>query len=337
MSDERASEGVAVDGGAGSDLWSRRFVADLIRNRYNARIYFSAPYLSELFADGFAARIVRPDAIAIGDVSPPLRIVHAAKEYFIPGTADDLVAYTSSVVACVPTLLGTVLADAPEDYGPPSFRQMQEGSCGRPGFMRAQWRRLDARTRRHLDTNRPVVVADIREFGRSVDTGLIVRKLAESGADRHALAHLHRFYSAWNACGAAGLPLTGCVSIMSKVVLADADAALRRGNVDFARIQDDYRLFADDDDDAARAVEALQGAIGGVGLSLNPVKTTILRPGGTSEAWRTFHAVRRLFRLGVARPLLGDLLRWRISRPLATRGLGWLGASQCEPFDRRSP
>lgn len=336
MSERFSSRGVGGPPGIDSDQRDRRFVADLILDRFNTRMFFSAPYAGELHADGFAARIEPPARIPQGDVSPPLRIVHAGKEYFIPGSADDLVAYTSSVVACLPAILASLVPDAPEDCGPPSYRQMEERRCGSPAFVRSQWRRLDGRTQAHLATKRPVAVADVREFGRSVDTALVLDKLDMAGADPHALAHLRRLYSAWDAYGATGLPLTGCVSIMSKLVLAEADVELRRRNIDFTRIQDDYRIFAEDEDDASRAVEALREALRGLGLSLNPSKTEVLRPGAKSAATRRGLALQRLLRMGVVRPLLGDLLRWRLSRPLAIRALRVLYASQCTPFDRLS-
>jgi hypothetical protein len=303
--------------------WSTDAVADWMLNVSHLRLVTSAPYLRELFSPGFLDQLSAPSYTQPRAVAAPLRVRHGGGDYFIPGTARDLLEHTSCAVACIPAVL-RVVADA-GDLSPPSHSELVACRSGSPNAMRRAWSTLHKRVRRELlDRGSTIVVADIRNFGPSIDMPRLLEGLLRAKADQHAIGHLRQMHEAWDCYGCPGLPLTGAVPLLSKFWLSAVDERLRRAGIRFVRIQDDFRLFAVGSAEAQGALAVLVGAVEDLGMHLNCAKTRIVPPGAVGYRSLRRNDSSRFLREGILRPLLGESLRWKLLRTPAIHLLGIL-------------
>jgi hypothetical protein len=310
-----------------------RFVKDLLISTPNVRLYSIAPYLHELYED---SPPMPPAAWGDAPVAAPFKIIHGGNPYFIPGSARDLRLYLTCVAACIPAMLNASCVESPEDLGPPSFAALAAGCTGGHRAMRQAWHRMNAFTERRLSASDcKVLTVDIEHFGASIDANRLLQSLRQCGADPAALRHLARLHQSWQSHGCPGLPLTGAVSILCKLVLSELNHELRGRGFDFVHIQDDYRIFCDSQAQTAAAHEVVKQVTTRMGLTLNASKTRMLSPGKPSRKWLQQQNTRRLFREGLLRPFLGESLRFRLLRPIAIVLLRFLYRDQCTPCPSR--
>jgi hypothetical protein len=311
------------------DLWMARLFMDLLLSTPNVRLYSIAPYLPELYT---TSPPLPPAAWMDEPVAAPFRILHGGNLYFLPGSAQDLRLYLTCVAASIPSMLNVPGVESPEDLAPPAFAALAAGSTGGHRAMRQAWQRLNAIVERRLSASDcTVLTVDIEDFGGSIDTHRLLQSLRQCGADPAALRHLARFHESWQSHGCPGLPLTGAVSILSKLVLSELDQELRVRGFDFVHIQDDYRIFCDSRAQAVTALEVVTRVTTRMGLTLNASKTRLLSPGKASRKWLQQQNSGRLFREGLLRPLLGESLRFRLLRPISIPLLRFLYSDQCTP------
>ena len=241
-----------------------------------------------------------PAALWMLRVTAPWKIIHGGSPYFIPGSARDLRLYLTCVAACIPAMLNSPSIESPEDLGPPSFTALAAGCTGGHRAMRQAWHLMNTITERRLSASDfTVLTVDIERFGDSIDTDRLLQSLRQCGADAAALRHLARLHEGWLSHGCPGLPLTGAVSILCKLVLAELNQELRGQGFDFLHIQDDYRIFCDSQAQTAAAHELVTRVTTRMGLTLNASKTRMLSPGKPSRKWLLQQNTRQIGRAHV--------------------------------------
>jgi len=302
--------------------WAIGFVRRMLLNSASVRMYSAAPYLAELYRPDLSERIRHPADVGDRSCAPPLALLLGGKTYFMPGSAEDLILYVSSVVACAAAIARSLPADAEEDHGPPARESLRRGEGGSQAELRAAWKKLNTETHRRLVRDRLwVVCSDIHDCIGTVNPDRLHGLLEEAGAEAAALAHLARMQGVWQQAGCRGLPLTGGFLLLIKLYLAEVDARLRREGIAFIRLQDDFRLFCRSRDEALCATEVLTQALAACGMRINEGKQRLLAPGPRAAGLLRGQTLNRLFQHGVGQPLLCEMLQTPLLRPV---GLGLL-------------
>ena len=315
--------------------WATGFVRRVLLKSASVRLYSAAPYLAELYRPDLSERIRHPAEVGDRSCASPLALLLGGKTYFIPGSAEDLILYVSSVVACAAAIARALPAEAEEDYGPPTRNALLRGEAGRQAELRAAWGRMNTETDRRLVRDRLwVVCSDIHDCIGTVNPDRLHRLLEEAGADRAALAHLARMQGAWRQAGCRGLPLTGGFLLLIKLYLAEVDARLRREGVAFVRLQDDFRLFCRSRDEALFATDVLAQALAACGIRVNEAKHVLLEPGPRAAGLLRGQTLKRVFQHGVGQPLLGEMLQTPLLRPMALGLLRQMYGHRCWEMPR---
>ena len=188
--------------------WATGFVRRVLLNSASVRLYSAAPYLAELYRPDLSERIRHPAEVGDRSCASPLALLLGGKTYFIPGSAEDLILYVSSVVACAAAIARALPAEAEEDYGPPTRNALLRGEAGRQAELRAAWGRMNTETDRRLVRDRLwVVCSDIHDCIGTVNPDRLHGLLEEVGADRAALVHHARMQGIWSKAGCRGQTL----------------------------------------------------------------------------------------------------------------------------------
>src|SRR6267143_1184450 len=178
------SDGAAINRAA----WSARFVEEAALHPTVVRMYACAPYLPELYRRDLQGRITHPANAPRREFARPLVLPLHGHNYYIPGSADDLLLYTSCVAACCEALVLAWRPDADDfDMGPPLASELSDGSFGRHRTMQAYWARMRRRETRFLSEGfSHVVYADIARCIENVDPQRLTDLLTDAGANPDA-------------------------------------------------------------------------------------------------------------------------------------------------------
>lgn len=306
-----------------SAAWNPAQVAKVLRHPIHVRLYSAAPYLADLYRSDLEWRIQHPSQFGSTAFSRPLLIRKFRKNYFIPGSSQDLIYHASCVAAFHEQVPGCLPEDQDVfDYCPPLRSEMRQNLCGDFSVMLAYWRRLNAETSRRLQQDfTHVLHADISDCFASVDTEVLDDLLSELGGNCDVLRGFQAIHQHWAQADCQGLPLTGSSHLLLKIYLKKVDAQLKAAGVPFIRLQDDFRLFGRSKRELASHREELQKALLSRGMRLNTTKTRMVsrgpRPSGASPfSWAD---LRRTFSHGILCPLLSDGLSFRLFRPVSLR------------------
>ena len=162
-----------------------------------------------------------------------------------------------------------------------------------------------------------IVAADVASCIATIDLDRLHKLLQESGADHAAVHHLWKMHLFWCRTGCHGLPLTGSFRLLIKLYLAKVDDRLRREGIIFVRIQDDFRLFCRNKDEAKQACHVLEEALATCKMRINHKKTVLLQAGRLMSWSLHRQELVRLFSGGVGVPVLTEMLQLDALRPIA--------------------
>ncbi len=278
------------------------------------------PYFPELFDDGLIKRVKHPAEIDFDParVARPWPIEAVGKRYFVSGSADDLIHYTSCVIACCPENARAWSHSGPSsDRGPPSWDALALGRVGERPW-KQYWNEFHRRSGRIASSGYPWVLnADIEYCAATVDGAVLADLLAEMGSDPSAVRIFAATHRAWHQFGFPGLPVTGTFSLLTRAYLLEVEQCLRSRGIIFLKTIDDFRLFCKSPDEYESLLLGLRDCLAVRGMRLNESKNRFQQFGGphaTSRRWRLI--LKGKVRYGLVRPLLVRLSRLRMLRPI---------------------
>jgi hypothetical protein len=186
--------------------------------------------------------------------------------------------------------LALCVAPAVERVRPPvsaecvfSYRHGLDLETGRVFDTSVSWVAFVERTRRLCETHAFCVIADITEFYHRVTVQRVADALSSLEVDG---AIRERLVAVLGLLGVEehGLPVGGPASrILAELVLAEVDRAFTEGGLRYCRFVDDFRIFADSEEDARRFLLKAAGVLHGVGLSFQKTKTRVVSTGELIE------------------------------------------------------
>lgn len=315
--------------------WSEELVLRAIRRSLGLVALSYTPYFPALFDGSLGRRVRPPSAIELDParVAAPWPIQAAGKRYFVPGRLEDLVDYTSCVIALGPAIRRAASAvGTSADCGPPSWDELQAGRVGERPW-KSYWNEFHRRSDAYAAAGHPWVLnADIERCAESIDAGALARLLGDWDADADAVRVFAAIHRAWADRGFRGLPVIGTFALLTRFFLHPVEATLHRHGLPFLRSIDDFRLFCRTPDDREAAVRLLRESLAARGLRLNEHKHRFQRHGTPQAFWRRWRLiVKGKVRYGAVRPVLVRLTRWRSSRPIALAALRCMVRRPAEP------
>lgn len=156
----------------------------------------------------------------------------------------------------------------------PSVCGYRSGSTGGSAYS-DEYMRFRSISSALADNHRYVVTADVRNFFDSVNVETVHAKM--SSALGSLWQPIHAFLIEANDVGIRGLPAGyGDARLIANHLLGEADASI---GSPFTRWVDDYRIFADTQAEASRAVDRLIDSLEGLGLKLNDAKLEVVPAG----------------------------------------------------------
>lgn len=310
-------------------------VLEILQHPIHVRLYSTAPYLAELYRSDLASRIQTSLNSDRRDFSRPLAIRKGKKNYFIPGSSQDLIFHAVCAAAFYKPFFESFSAEEIEtDYCPPLWREIQKNSCGDSQVMLAYWQQLNAETGRRMQRDfSHVLHADISDCYASVDTGALSNLIRDLGADSALANGFQSIHEYWAQAGCRGLPLTGSSYLPLKFYLKQVDDHLKSAGVPFIRLQDDFRIFGHTECELQSHQAELEKALQLRGMRINPKKTQIVSHENQPPITTRFSPRdwRRTFSQGILLPLLSDSLRLGLLRPASLRLLRWCYGHTCWP------
>jgi hypothetical protein len=300
------------------EVWSPDRVVRAIRHSLGRVAQSYTPYFPELFDEGLAKRVRHPADIDFDParVGRPWPIKAAGKRYFVPGSFDDLIHYTSCVIACCPAI-ERAWADSgvSEDCGPPTRDELAQGLVGEAPW-KQYWNEFHRRSREIAKAGYPWVLnADIENCAAAIDGEKLADLLLEWGCDRDAVRIFGDIQRAWRGFGFPGLPVTGTFSLLTRAYLLEVEQRLRDREIIFLRTIDDFRLFSRTRREQEAMIMAIVDCLAVRDLRLNESKTRFEQFGGAgATSRRRLLIIRGKGRYGLVRPLLVRLTARRMLR-----------------------
>lgn len=128
--------------------------------------------------------------------------------------------------------------------------------------------------RAELSRGNVLVRTDVRDCYGSIEPALLGSSLAACDCDPSDTRVLVGILESLQRRGVRGLPVgPAASSVLANAVLLQADRSI--GNFPWLRWVDDFLLFLPDRRSALRALDRLADALGKIGLSLAPEKTSV--------------------------------------------------------------
>jgi len=306
---------------ADSQEWSEELVLRAMRRSLGRVALSYAPYFPALFDQTLGARIRHPSDIEFDParVAAPWPIHAAGKRYFVPGCHEDLLDYTSCVIAVCPAIRRAWShAGTTADCGPPSWDELQRGRVGELPW-KTYWKELHRRSGAYAAAGyRWVLSADIERCAERIDAGVLARLLTEWDADPDAVRIFAAMHRAWADHAYTGLPVIGTFGLLTRLYLLSVEDCLHRNGILLLRSIDDFRVFCRSAEDEGAALHLLRESLAARGLRLNESKSMFQLFGTPQAFWRRWRLiVRGKLRYGLVRPGLVRLTRWRPLRPFA--------------------
>jgi hypothetical protein len=299
--------------------WTPENVVRAIRRSLGLVALSYTPYFSELFDDRLIGRIKHPADIDFDParVARPWLIEAAGKRYFVPGSAQDLIHYTSCVIACCPQIKHAWELTGPDaDNGPPAQDELALGRIGERPW-KHYWNEFHRRSGSIANSGYPWVLnADIESCAAMIDGEGLAELLSEWGSDPDAVRIFAAMHRAWHHFGFSGLPVTGTFSLLNRAYLMEVEQCLHGRGIVFLRSVDDFRLFCKTPAEQESMRLAIRNCLATRRLRLNESKTRFEQFGGprsTSRCWRLI--IRGKARYGLIRPALVRLTACRVLRP----------------------
>ncbi len=300
--------------------WSAENVVRAIRRSLGSVALSYTPYFSELFDDRLINRVKHPAEIDFDsdNVAQPWRIEAAGKQYFVPGSTEDLINYTSCVIACCPQIKQAWELSGPsEDCGPPSRIELALNRIGE-GPWKNHWNEFHRRSDRIANSGYPWVLnADIETCASIINTEILANLLSEWGSDPDAVRIFASMHRAWHQFGFPGLPVTGTFSLLSRAYLLEVEQCLRGRGILFLKNIDNFRLFCKLPEEQELLQLAIRDSLAMRGMRLNESKYQFHQFGtarASSRRWRLI--LKGKGRYGFVRPFLVRLIRYRMLRPI---------------------
>lgn len=313
--------------------WSPGFVAEAALHPMNVRLYANSPYLREIY-DSLPRGAVHPADVRLRELAHPLMIRRGRRDYFLPGSADDLLLYTSCVVACCPAIIRSLPADFDAfDYAPPLIRELSEGSFGQYPLSVCYWNRMKRASQQYFDAGYSYVLfTDISRCSDSVDIKRMLSLLTQAHTDAGAVRILEQMHRSWLRAGCRGLPLTGGSRVLFKLYMRGVDERMRKEGIAFLRFNDDFRLFCRAKEGAREVFSCFEKVLASAGFAANKSKTHLFSCDELHRAWKARKLDwMRTLNAGVVMPALSEALRFRLLRPSAYRLLRLFYGSRCMP------
>ena len=303
--------------------WTAESVVRAVRRSLGLVALSYAPYFPELFDEELINRIKHPAEIDFdpAKVVRPLAIEAAGRRYYVPGSADDLINYTSCVIACSPQIgYSWDRSGSDEDTGPPTRDELALGRIGEKPWKR-YWNEFHRRSGRIVGSGYPWVLdTDIQNCAAEIDGRTLAKLLSDWGSDPSAIQIFSTMHQVWRRFGFFGLPVIGTFSLLTRAYLLEVEQCLRGRGIVFLKNIDDFRLFCESPDERESLQRAISDCLALRGLRLNRDKTWFYRFGGPragSRRWRLI--LRGKFRYGVVRPILARSTTYSIVRPISLR------------------
>jgi hypothetical protein len=299
--------------------WSPDLVIRAIRRSLGLVALSYTPYFAELFDDRLIQRVRHPSEMDFepSGVTRPWPIEAVGKRYFVPGSVQDLVDYTSCVIACCPQIEDAwKRIGADTDVGPPMQAELAMGRIGEKPW-KQYWNEFHRRSRDIADSGYSWVLnADIEACAARIDGEALALTLSDWKADPDAIRIFGAMQQAWHRFGFTGLPVIGTFSLLNRVYLLDVEQCLRRKDIIFVRNLDDFRLFCRSETERVSAQTAIRDCLAKRGLKLNERKSHF-EPFGAprSSSRRWWLIIKGKGRYGLFRPFLVRLTRHRALRP----------------------
>lgn len=298
--------------------WSPGNVVRAIRRSLGLVALSYTPYFPELFDDRLINRVKHPSEIDFDpdNVARPWPIDAVGKRYFVPGSADDLINYTSCVIACCPQIeRAWELSGPDEDNGPPARDELAQGRIGEWPW-KQYWNEFHRHSGRIANSGYPWVLnADIEACAAKIDAGILAHLLSEWGSDPSAVRIFATMHQSWHQFGFSGLPVIGTFSLLTRAYLLEVEQCLRSRDIVFLKNIDDFRLFCKAPDQHESLRLAISDCLAVRGMRLNESKTRFEQfgtPHATSRRWRSIFKGK--FRYGLVRPFLVRLTNYRMLR-----------------------
>jgi hypothetical protein len=126
-----------------------------------------------------------------------------------------------------------------------------------------------------------LAVADVRDCFPRIEPSIVEDSLVRMGCDPPAVSRLVRLLERFREWGIPGLPVGPEPSaVIANAVLVPADRAVTGEGARHLRWADDFLIRATGRAGVERALQALQAALGRIGLTLAPEKTAVLEERG---------------------------------------------------------
>ena len=168
--------------GKATQGWSPESVVSAIRHSLGLVALSHTPYFADLFDPALIDRIRHPAEMDFdrAAVARPWQINAAGKRYFVPGSAADLISYTSCVVSCCPQIRRAWALSGPdEDCGPPEMEELERSRVGEHPW-KYYWNNLHHRSEYLVDAGYPWVFnADIEKCAEKIVAVVIAGLLSE--------------------------------------------------------------------------------------------------------------------------------------------------------------
>ena len=152
-----------------------------------------------------------------------------------------------------------------------------------PGLALESWTRAHARWRAHMRAGlahpqvRAVLKADVRDCYASVTPSVAGAQLRTLGASSERVRDVVGLLTRFGDEGVRGLPIGPDASaVLANLVLQAVDERLARADVRHLRWVDDVIVFARGRTGIAHAHDALERALGDLGLRLNDAKSAVI-------------------------------------------------------------
>lgn len=299
--------------------WSPELVVRAVRRSLGLVALSYTPYFAELFDERLIQRVRHPSEMDHdpSGVTRPWPIEAVGKRYFVPGNAQDLVDYTSCIIACCPQIEEAwkrIGVDA--DVGPPMQAELAMGRIGEKPWNQ-YWNEYHRRSRDIADSGYSWVLnADIEACAARIDADALALTLSDWNADPDAIRIFKAIQQAWRRFGFTGLPVIGTFSLLNRVYLLDVEQCLHHKNIIFIRNLDDFRLFCRSETEQEATQTAIRDCLARRGLKLNERKSRFEpfgKPRSSSRRW--WLIIKGKGRYGLLRPVLVRLTHYRVFRP----------------------
>jgi len=306
-------------------------VVSAIRNAMDIPVLSHTTYFAEIFQANLESQVPSPgQSFLDGDsIVEPFWLRLGRNRYYLPGSLRDLIAYSSSVVACHAAIhRAWIDSGTDEDCGPPDMNESARGSFGNRPW-RIYWQKLHRRLSRWDQSGDWILQLDVVHCAANIDVDRLTGLLEQIGAPPTAVATLDLMHRRWIRAGASGIPICSTFRLLLRLYFLPIDADLRGHGLEFVRFVDDFRIRCSSPSDSLDKQAIVADVLSDYGFQLNTAKTRLFRHGGHASSLK--HARLNFaskLKNGIVRSFLATLAMRPSVGPLVIQLLGVMNQRQ---------